>query len=137
MEKQCVIVLDEWSSAGLAANTAAILGVAMGNKTTGLVGEDVLDASDLVHVGIVRAPVPILKGSRELLRELRDRTMQPKFADLLVIAFTTTAQAHKSYEAYVDHMGKTASRELEYLGLGLYGPVKMVRRLTGSLPLFR
>lgn len=49
--------VDEAMPRGLAANTAAILGITWGRLRPELVGEDVTDAAGAIHPGIIRTPV--------------------------------------------------------------------------------
>lgn len=65
---KCVLVIDEAMPRGLAANTAAILGITWGRLRPELVGEDVTDAAGAIHPGIIRTPVPVLSGGRRLFR---------------------------------------------------------------------
>ncbi len=58
--EKCVIVMDERLPLGVAANTAAILGITMGMKMPDVVGEDVPDAQGNAHTGIIQFPVPVL-----------------------------------------------------------------------------
>lgn len=46
-----------------------------------MAGENVTDLSGVEHAGIVKTPIPILKGNAGLLHELRDKTMTETFAD--------------------------------------------------------
>ena len=62
---KCVLVIDEAMPRGLAANTAAILGITWGRLRPELVGEDVTDAAGAIHPGIIRTPVPVLSGRPE------------------------------------------------------------------------
>ena len=77
--EKCVLVLDETLPLGLAANTAAILGLTLGRRRPDLVGDDVTDGSGELHPGIVTLPVPVLRGDRALLSQLRERLSQPEF----------------------------------------------------------
>ncbi|MGG3571492.1 DUF2000 family protein [Bacillus gobiensis] len=74
------------------ANTAAILGISLEKLAPELVGSSVEDLSGINHLRIVKTPVPILKATSSLLRELRDQTMSEPFADLLVTDFSDAAQ---------------------------------------------
>lgn len=68
---KCVMIIDESLPAGVIANTAAILGITLGKQFPEAVGTDVTDKSGRSHLGIIEFPVPILKGSTELIREVR------------------------------------------------------------------
>ena len=61
--EKCVMVMDEQLPVGMLANTAAILGITLGQKLPEVVGDDVVDQSGQTHLGIIAFPVPILKAS--------------------------------------------------------------------------
>jgi len=133
-KNKCVLVLDASLPAGLAANAAAIMGLALGRVHPELMGEDVYDASGRIHAGIIRTPVPILRGDPALLRSLCDAGAD---AGVTVTDFTLLAQRCRSYEQFVSEMSKADTAQLCYLAVGLCGPAKAINRLTGSLPLLR
>ena len=138
METQkCVMVIDERLPPGLIANTAAILGITLGKRRPEAVGADVYDASGLVHLGIVEFPVPILKGTAETIRALRERLYEPESAGLIAVDFSKLAQGCRTYGEFVEKMAAVPERELAYLGIALCGPRKQVDRLTGSISLLR
>lgn len=137
LESKCVIVIDEMLPLGLIANTAAILGVSIGKFAPELVGRSVGDRSGIQHLGIVKTPVPILKGTSSLLHELREKTMTEPFSDLLVADFSDAAQSCKTYDEYTEKLQNQAKSDYQYFGLAIYGDKKKVNRLTGSLSLLR
>ena len=65
--EKCVMIIDPELPTGVIANTTAILGMTLGKRFPEQVGNDVTDASEKTHLGIITVPVPILKGSREML----------------------------------------------------------------------
>lgn len=137
MNRKCVIVLNENLPAGLAANSAAILGLTLGHKVPELVGRDTVDGAGRVHLGIINLTLPILKSDADSLRTLRDRLYGPEYAELTVVDFSDTAQHCKDYEDYVLRAAALPPESHCYYGLALHGPQKMVNRLTGGLPLLR
>ena len=72
MEKnrKCVMVMDEALAPGIAANTAALLGMTLGSRVQDAIGCDVKDADGHTHMGILQIPLPILKLNTERLQEL-------------------------------------------------------------------
>lgn len=132
-----VLVIDGDLPAGVAANTAAILGITLGKRFPGIVGPDVADAAGRVHTGITGSPIPILKGDRALLRDLRERLCGEEFSDLLAVDFSDVAQRCRIYDEYVSGAAATPPEEFAYYGLAICGDAKKVSRLTGSLPLLR
>lgn len=135
--EKCVMILDEALPLGLIANTAAILGITLGKERPEVVGANVTDQSGREHLGIIEFPVPILKGSPEVIRTLRETLCQPDFQELTVVDFSDLTQGCKTYDEFISKMGNTSESALQYFGLALCGPKKKVNKLTGSMPLLR
>lgn len=135
--EKCVMILDEALPLGLIANTAAIMGITLGKQRPDVVGADVLDRSGNVHLGIIEFPVPILRGSPETVKEIREKLYQPEFQELTVVDFSDLAQGCKTYDEFIDKMEQVPEGALQYFGVAVCGPKKKVNRLTGSMPLLR
>lgn len=135
--EKCVMVLDEHLPLGLIANTAAILGITLGKKMPEVVGADVTDQSGNAHLGIIEFPVPILKGTPESLKALREKLYAPEFEEVTVVDFSDLAQGCKTYEEFIGKMHTAPEDTLSYFGVALCGPKKKVNKLTGNLPLLR
>ncbi len=136
-DTKSVIVIDESLPLGILANTAAILGITLGRQVPELVGKDALDASGERHLGIVTIPVPILKGSRDILRKLKERLKAEDFQDIIVVDFSDVAQGCNVYSQYIAKAAVTPEEMHTYLGLAICGSRKKVNKLTGSMPLLR
>lgn len=136
-EVKCVMIIDNELPAGILANTAAILGVTLGRQVPECVGNDVTDASGFSHKGIISIPVPILKGTKEILKDLRKKLYTPEFRDLLAIDFSDVAQSCNIYSDYINKAKITKEEDHIYLGIALYGDKKKINKLTGSMPLLR
>jgi len=134
---KCVIVIDEDLPLGIIANTAAILGITLGKHVPEIVGLDATDASGQKHLGITKIPVPILKGNKEILRELRTRLYTSDFDDIIVVDFSDVAQGCNVYDEYLEKVSTILEVEHTYLGIGIFGNKKKVNKLTGSMPLLR
>ncbi len=135
--EKCVMVIDESLPLGIIANTAAILGITLGRQMPEVVGADVTDQSGHVHLGIIEFPVPILRGTTESIKEMREKLYQPDYADLTVVDFSDLAQGCKTYEEFIEKMSGVPESELQYFGVAICGEKKKVNKLTGSLPLLR
>jgi hypothetical protein len=133
--KKCVMVIDADLPLGLIANTAAVLSLTLGKSVEGILGPDIYDASGNCHLGITTIPIPILKGTKENLREIRLKIIAMGLSDLL--DFTDAAQTTKTYQDYTDKISKIQFENLQYLGIALYGDKQDVTKLTGNLPLMR
>ena len=135
--EKCEMVIDESLPLGIIANTAAILGITLGRQMPEVVGADVTDQSGHVHLGIIEFPVPILRGTTESIKEMREKLYQPDYADLTVVDFSDLAQGCKTYEEFIEKMSGVPESELQYFGVAICGEKKKVNKLTGSLPLLR
>ena len=137
VNEKCVVVIDGALPSGIAANIGVILGMTMGKHMPEAIGADVRDSDENEHLGIITFPVPVLKGSREILKELRYKVNMPEFKQLIAADFSDLAQGCMVYSEFTEKMSQTPEDELNYLGIALCGPKKMVNKLTGSLPLLR
>ncbi|MEY8392667.1 DUF2000 domain-containing protein [Lachnospiraceae bacterium] len=135
--EKCVIVVNENLPIGIIANTAAILGITMGMKMPDVVGNDVPDLEGNSHMGIIQFPVPILKGNTEVLKTLRTKLFEPKFAELVVVDFSDLARGCKTYDEFIGKMASTSESELKYIGIAICGNKKQINKLTGNMPLLR
>ncbi len=135
--EKCVMIIDESLPLGLVANTAAILGITLGKELPEVVGTDVSDKSGRSHSGIIEFPVPILKGSPEILKNIRERLYEPEFQELSVVDFSNLAQSCKTYPEFMERMAAETEVSLSWLGLAICGPKKKVNKLTGSMTLLR
>ena len=113
------------------------MGITLGKKMPEVVGVDVTDENGNEHPGIIEFPVPILKGTPERIREIREKLYQPDFQDVTVVDFSDLAQGCRTYEEFIRKMGHTREDTLQYLGLAICGAKKKVNKLTGSMPLLR
>ena len=136
-QEKCVLVLDPDLPLGVIANTAAICGITLGKHRPDAVGPDVTDRDGNTHSGIIEFPVPVLRASRNDLKQLRQRLYSPDFAAVAVVDFSDLAQGCRTYDEYIFKAAEAEGTSLTYLGLGLCGPRKLVDRLTGNLPLLR
>ncbi|WP_122642768.1 DUF2000 domain-containing protein [Luxibacter massiliensis] len=135
--KKCVMVIDENLPLGIIANTAAIMGITLGKKMPGVVGSDVVDKTGNEHLGIIEFPVPILKGSMDSIKAIREKLYEPDFSDLTVVDFSDLAQSCKTYDEFIGKMGTAAETDLNYFGIAICGAKKKVNKLTGNIPLLR
>jgi hypothetical protein len=136
-EKKGVLVIDSELPIGMIANTAAILGITLGYKHQCIIGEDITDASNQSHLGITNIPIPVLKGTKSLIKELLAEVKSKYNNDVTVIDFSKTAQLSTDYDDYTSKAKNLTSDEFEYLGIGIYGSKKILNKLTGSIALLR
>lgn len=137
VEMKCVMVIDSELPAGVVANTCAILGITLGKHIPQQVGEDVKDATDKTHLGIITIPVSMLKGDKEILKALRERLYGEEFGELIVADFSDVAQTCQHYGQYIEKAAATPWQQHNYYGIALYGSKKKINKLTGFMPLLR
>ena len=135
--EKCVMIIDENLPLGMAANTAAIMGISIGKEIPEVVGKDVFDQSGNRHLGIIEFPVPILKGNAESMQMIREKLYEPEFSDLTVVDFSDLEQGCKTYDEFIEKMTLASETELRYLGIAICGSKKKVNKLTGSMGLLR
>ena len=135
--EKCVMVIDEHLPLGMIANTAAILGITLGKNMPEIVGADVTDKTGNDHLGIIEFPVPILKGTAESMKAIREKLYEPEFSDLTVVDFSDLAQSCKTYDEFIGKMKEVPEAELNYFGIAICGAKKKVNKLTGSMALLR
>jgi len=132
--ERCVIVVDAGLAPGLAANAAAVLAVTLGATVDGLAGPDLVDADGGVHPGLFEKGLPVLAAAREALPALRARALA---AGVGVIDIPAVGQQTNDYDEVRAHVARTATADLEYLGVALHGPRRAVGRVSGNLRLLR
>ena len=132
-----VMVINQDLPMGFIANTAAVLGLSLGNRISGLTGPDITDKDGCFHLGITRLNIPVLGAPGATIKGLRDSLYQEEAEDLTVIDFNTIAQRAKLYEDYTAQLAEAPGAALEYLGVCIYGNAKKVNKLTGNLQLLR
>jgi hypothetical protein len=129
-----LVVIEHGLPPGLAANTAAVLALTLGKAAPHLIGPDVSDSDGNPYPGLTLLPLPVLTHHQDGLQNLVNAA---RAASLLAVIMTTAAQRSNTYPDYIDQLTNTAAADLHPIGVGLLGPRKTLRRLTGSLPLLR
>ncbi len=85
--EKCVMVIGENLPLGIMANTAAIMGIALGKQMPEVVSADVYDKTENGYLRIIEFPVLILKGNVEIIKEIRERLYEPEIFDWTVVDF--------------------------------------------------
>lgn len=130
---RCVVVLRRDLPGWVAANTAALLAMTLAARLPDLVGSSVEDAFGQTHPGMAQLPVTILGTDHTDLQHVRERLLG---TSEIVAEFTRTALEARTYAEYARQLAQTAPSEIDYLGVGVLGDQKVVRRVTKGLRLY-
>lgn len=121
------LVLRDDLPPNLAANAAAVLGLALGARLPDLLGEDAKDADGTAHLGLNTHPVPVLTAPADRLKALH------RADTVLRIGFTEVARRSRTYPEYVEALADVS--DPGFVAVALYGPRAEVGRLTRDLRL--
>lgn len=130
-----VMVINKSLPPGLAANTAAVLGISLGKELPEIIGDDIEDASGYIHKGITGKVIPVLAADDNTLKKLAFSGRSDEA--LKIIGFSKIAQSIHNYDEYTNLLEKTGIDSIEYSGICLYGSNKKIERLTASLALLK
>lgn len=128
-----VLVLRTDLPPALAANAAAVLGLALGGRLEDSVAADSADASGTLHAGLNPVPVPTLVASGAELHALHEQAQAA--ADVTVVGFNEVARRSRTYPEYEQALSQTAAQDVDYVGLIVHGPRNRVTKLTKRLAL--
>ncbi len=129
------VIVDKALPNGLAANTAAVLGISLGAMYPEIVRESAYDAAGNEYSGITSLVIPILSAKDHTIKNIVQRVQQD--GDVTLIPFTKVAQRSKNYDAYKADLLKVTPDSIQYSGIALVGSNKKVSMYTGSLPLLK
>ena len=130
------VIVDPALPPGLLANTVATIAIGIGAALPALGNTPLTDAAGREVRNSADRPVPILQAPEGAIRALLLRAL-PVPEGAVVVPFPRFA---RGLHAFADYRAAFPGRDLadEALdGLGLAGPDRWVRSLTGSLRLLR
>lgn len=130
------IVVNPALPLGLLANTVGAISIGLGARLPHLAGTRLKDGDGRSIDASANRPVPILQADADTLRALTLKA-SPLIDDLAVVAFPAFARAVHDFDDY-QCVFPTRALDAETIdGIGLAGPTKLVKSLTGSLKLLR
>jgi hypothetical protein len=130
------IVVNPALPLGLIANTVGVISIGLGAKFPMLAAGQLTDREGRTIDISSNMPVPVLQADAETIASLLLKAL-PQRDDRAVVPFPAFARSLHDYREYEatfpdrDLAGETID------GLGLAGPSKWVKSLTGSLKLLR
>ena len=130
------IVVDPGLSLGFLANTVGAIAVGLGAGQPGLGGVALTDGAGTAYLTSADRPVPILQADGAAMMALLAKAGERPDGAILVVfpAFARSLHSFAIYETTVPARDLSAEK---IDGIGLCGPTKWVKSLTGSLKLLR
>ncbi len=130
------IIVNPALPLGLVANTVGAISIGLGARMPALAARRLTDRESRT-VGISSTlRVPILQAEPETIRALMLKALLPS-QDHAIVPFPAFARSLHDYREYEAAFPGRDLAEEEIDGLGLVGPSKWIRSLTGSLKLLR
>ena len=130
------IVINPDLPAGQLANTIAAVSIGIGAALPFLGARQLADRrGNTIDISADR-PVPVLQADGGVIEVLLQKAL-PRQDGRMVVAFPAFARALHSYADYEATFPERDLAEEAIDGIGLAGPSKWVKSLTGSLKLLR
>jgi hypothetical protein len=135
-DKRIAIVVEPALAIGLIANTVATIAVGLGAVEPAFGNVTLTDSAGRLIKNSADRPVLILQAPAEVIRTTLLRAV-PTPEGAIVVPFPQFARSLHDFAAYQAQLAvrDLATETIE--GLGLAGPEKWVKSLTGSLKLLR
>ena len=130
------VIVDPALAPGLLANTVATIAIGIGAAQPGFGNTPLIDSAGRTVRNSADRPVPILQAPDETMRALLLKAL-PAPEGAVIVPFPRFA---RSLHAFAEYQAQFPTRDLadEGLdGLGLAGPERWIKSLTGSLKLLR
>lgn len=135
-DSRLALIVDPTQPSGLLANTVAVIAVGLGAADGSLGAMPLLDRRGRATASIANRPIPVLQAEGPALAALLARAL-PAPPGGVVVAFPRFG---RSLHVFEDYRALFPSRDLleePIEGIGLAGPPRWVKSLTGSLRLLR
>jgi hypothetical protein len=135
-ELRVAVIVNPHLPIGLMANTIGAVSIGLGAKLQGLGGHRLTDLRGRTIDVSSNRPVPILQATAEEIARLLLKAIS-QADDRTVVPFPSFARSLHDYADYeAVFPGHDLAEEI-IDGLGIAGPAKWVKSLTGSLKLLR
>lgn len=135
-DTRIAVIVDPSLPLGLIANTVATIGIGIGAVAPAFGATTLSDATGRSVQTSANRPVPILQAPPEMIGTLLLRALPVPDGGILV----PFPQFARNIHVFADYLADLPRRDLgkEIIeGLGIAGPAKWVKSLTGSLKLLR
>ena len=130
------IIVNPELSLGLLANTVGAISIGLGAKLPFIAARQLVDKTGVAIDISSDRPVPILQADAETIRAIaiKAAVFEERQAVVAFPAFARSLHVYAEYETAFPEK-ELATEVID--GLGIAGPSKWVRSLTGSLKLLR
>ncbi|CDZ65996.1 Acyl-CoA synthetase/AMP-acid ligase [Neorhizobium galegae bv. orientalis] len=135
-EIRIAIIVNPALPLGLLANTAGAISIGLGARVPALAAHRLTDRHGRTIDISSSLPVPILQAPADTIRSLLLKAME-QLQNHAVVPFPAFARSLHDYRDYEAAFPDRDLAEEEIDGLGLAGPSKWIKSLTGSLKLLR
>ncbi|WP_313618062.1 DUF2000 domain-containing protein [Agrobacterium sp.] len=131
------IIVNPALPMGLIANTIGAIGIGIGAKIPQLAADRLTDMHERSIDISSNRPVPILQADADTIRNIMLKIIDAGTQDIVTVPFPAFARALHNYQDYQQTFPDRDLSQEVIDGLGLAGPTKLVRSLTGALKLLR
>lgn len=135
-DHRIAIIVDPTLSPGFLANTVAVLGIGLGAAQPGFGNVTLTDAAGRQVKNSADRPVPVLQAEAAQIAQLLIKAL-PAPAGGIVVPFPAYARGLHSFSDYAAQFPERDLSTERIEGLGLAGPARWVKSLTGALRLLR
>jgi len=130
------VIVNPDLAQGLLANTVAAISIGLGAQLPYVAARQLVDRSGVAIDISSDRPVPILQADAETIRSILLKAAAHEDREA-VVAFPAFARAMHVYAEYETTFPNRDLASEIIDGVGIAGPAKWVRSLTGSLKLLR
>jgi hypothetical protein len=130
------VVVDPSLPPGRLANTVAVIAAGLGAVCPGVGGVCMTDADGCSFFNSADRPVAVLQSDAAGLAALWGRTADAP-DDARIVVFPAFARSLHAFGEYAEALRTRSLADERLEGIGLAGPARWVRSLTGSLKLLR
>ncbi len=131
------VIVNPDLAPGLLANTVGAVAIGLGACMPLLAAARLTDREGRTIDISANRPVPILQADADAIRVLMLKSLESRPEESAVVPFPAFARALHAYRDYEARFPDRDLREETIDGLGIAGPTKWIRSLTGSLKLLR
>lgn len=128
------IILDEDIPYHIAINTITHLSISFGAHNNRIIGQKLIDSSNIKHSSLSLYPVTILSAKQNAIKSTLDRARE---LNTFITDFPKVAYEIWTDEELSNTISKMNYAKLDYWGILLFDKRKVVNKLTGRFKLYK